>query len=290
MSAAGQPLELHSAGGDAQAVIDIALEASTGIGLDEGEVRAFVVPAGARVQVVDQEPLLAHPRRAKGTVRLFTPAALVAYVKRHIDTSTTIWADVERRRIAAILNDHEGGGAGPDASSYPGWRDHQALLELRHPPPWRRWMARNGRIGTQQEFAEHIEESLSDIVTPPAAEMLELAQSFQAAKSVAFRTDRRLQSGQVQLTYEETIEAKAGQRGEITIPQTFRVALQPFEGMDLYSVEARLRYRLRDGQLAIGYVLERPEDIVRAAFEEVTGQIGEATGVDVWAGDPFPDE
>lgn len=286
MSAAGERLELHAAGSDAQAIIDVALESSTGIGLDEGEVRAFVVPAGARLEVVDQEALLDRPRRAKGSVRLFTPEAFVAYLKRHgagEDTyHATIWADVEHRRIAAILNDHDPEG--------PGWRDHRALLQLRHPPAWQRWIARNGRIGTQQEFAEHIEESLSDIVSPPAAEMLELAQSFQAAKAVSFRTDRRLQSGQVQLTYEETIEAKAGQRGEITIPQTFRVALQPFEGMELWSVEARLRYRLRDGQLAIGYVLERPEDVVRDAFKLVTAQIGEALSVDVWAGDPFPDE
>jgi uncharacterized protein YfdQ (DUF2303 family) len=116
--------------------------------------------------------------------------------------------------------------------------------------------------------------------------MLELAKSFQATKGVTFRSDKRLDNGQVQVLYEETIEAKAGQRGEMTVPPVFVLALQPFEGSDTYRVQARLRYRISDGTLTIGYVLDRPEDVIRAAFDDVLAEIETTTELTAYRGTP----
>ncbi len=141
-------------------------------------------------------------------------------------------------------------------------------------------------MGREAPADELVEEGLEDIVEPPAAGMLEVAQSLQAAKSVAFRSGTRLQDGQVQLVWEETIEAKAGQKGDLTIPEVFVLGLCPYEGSDPFRVRARLRYRINDGALQMGYVLDRPEDVLEAAFGVVKDRVEAETGIVVWAGVP----
>jgi uncharacterized protein YfdQ (DUF2303 family) len=177
-----------------------------------------------------------------------------------------------------VVNGHEAEAAG--------WSDHRATLRLRHTPEWKRWIERDGKIEGQTKFAEHIEDCLADIVEPEAAVMLELAQHFQAAVKVNFRSAKQLSDGQRQLVYEETVEAKAGQRGEIVIPGSFVVGVAPFEGSVGYKLNARLRYRLSDGQLLIGYVLDRPDKVIRAAFDDVLAEVETATGLQAFAGTP----
>src|SRR4051812_33205317 len=47
------------------------------------------------------------------------------------------------------------------------------------------------------------------------------------------------------------------------------LAIAPFDGCDPYKVTARLRIRLRGGDLKISYLLNRPADIELAAFRDV---------------------
>lgn len=129
----------------------------------------------------------------------------------------------------------------------------------------------NGKMMPQGAFAEHIEDGLDEIADDGAAMMLELAQTFHANTGVAFKSSTILASGQRQIQYEETTTAKAGQKGDITIPQEFVIGLAPFEGSDAYRVRARFRFAVRDGSLSIGYKLARPHDTLkpRGFFELV---------------------
>lgn len=49
-------------------------------------------------------------------------------------------------------------------------------------------------------------------------------------------------------------------------------------------MNARLRYRIDEGQLLLGYALDRPDEVARSAFLDVRTAIGDATGYDVLAG------
>lgn len=151
------------------------------------------------------------------------------------------------------------------------------MLVFRHTPAWKRWAAYDGRLLGQSDFAEHIEASLPDVRVPSGADLLELAQSFQANTSVRFESSRDLGSGERQLVYREQVEAGAGRAGNITIPKQFELGLAPYEGSGLYQVSARLRYRITEGRLHLGYVLDRPEDVLRAAFDDVLRQVQEQT-------------
>lgn len=266
--------------GDTQAIIDVAQEAAEPSELEAGRLYSLLVPAGGAHVVFDTDDRLDRPPRKTGHPTFFTAASLSEYAVLHDDEPRALYADVDNRRIVAVLNGHGASGRGS------GWGDHRATLCLRATPEWQRWMARDGKIEGQTRFAEHVEDCLADIVEPEGAVMLELAQHFQAAAKVNFRSAKQLADGQRQLVYEETIEAKAGQRGEITIPQHFVVGVAPFEGSAGYRIRARLRYRLAEGTLYIGYVLDRPDKVVRAAFDDVLAEVETTTGLKSFAGTP----
>jgi uncharacterized protein YfdQ (DUF2303 family) len=255
---------------EAAAVARVTLRAARPTVLEEDTSYAFLTEDGVEV-VHGREPLDA-PLRKTGTVRLLDADSFAAYVLKHADDDATeLYADPRTPSVTAVLNGHR---AAPDST---GHGDHRALLVFQPTPSWQRWAAHDGKLLTQVQFAEHIEASLPNIVTPPGADMLELAETFQAHTKVQFVSSTHLGSGQRQLTYREEVEAGAGPRGDIVIPKEFELGLVPYEGAHRYKVTARLRYRINDGRLQLGYVLDRPEDVQRNAFDDVLTQVQAAT-------------
>jgi len=108
---------------------------------------------------------------------------------------------------------------------------------------------------------------------------LEMAETFEASKSVQFKSGNRLKDGQRQLTYVETIDARAGTSGSVNIPDSILLNLSPFDGADPVVMGARIRYRIDGGNLRIGYVLDRPDLVLRSAFDAVLEGIEEQTGI-----------
>jgi uncharacterized protein YfdQ (DUF2303 family) len=138
----------------------------------------------------------------------------------------------------------------------------------------------------QEDFAEHVEDGLDEIVDPDGAYMLELAQTFHAHTNVEFGQAVVLASGERQFTYVENTSAQAGKRGELTIPKELKLGIAPFEGTQPYKVIARLRYRLQGGTLKLGYKLVRPLDVQRAAFNDTVAWIEEDTSHSILRGIP----
>lgn len=208
----------------------------------------------------------ARPQRSTGTVQVYDADSFAAAVSQRAEAAETVlYVDAAANQLTAVLND--------DIDGTPGFRDYRVVLCLRPTPEWQAWFQGKG-LGDQERFAKRIEDGEREIETPPAAEMLTLAQTFHAAKDVRFKSGHRLQDGQHQLQWEETINATAGAAGSAKIPETFTLALAPFVGSAIYRVYARLRYRIvskgeRAGELSIGYELVRPEDIMSEAFTAV---------------------
>lgn len=268
---------------DTQAVIDTAIRAAAPNELDnDGRLYTVVVPADGKVQVIDVEEHLEKfretPRRKIGTYNVHDAESFNAYVAKHGDDSTEVWADVKAARITGVLNAHENGAA------YPRWEDHRVVYAVQHTPAWLAWAKLDGHMGDQSTLAEHLEDRALDILSPSAADMLELAQTFQATIGVTFESSKRLSSGERQLEYREQVDAKAGKAGQLGIPDSFVIAMRPFEGADPFKLTARLRYRITGGTLRIGYKLERPEDMLREAFLTVVENVAEGISVPVFRG------
>lgn len=271
---------------ETQPIIDTAIASAEPFALEPSARYAVVVPGGGdnpgELQIIEpaEDRLLDAPRRPKGTTTVFDVDSLAVLWDKHSHELSEVFADPLRFVITAVLN---ADGGSQEAA---GFRDHRIQLICKKTPAWDAWLAHDGALRDQTVFAEFLEDRLHEIEQPSGAEMLEIATSFQASSKVEFKSAVALSSSTRALQYEETTAAKAGQTGQLEIPATFVVALQPFEGGAAYRVTARFRYRITNGKLQIGYRLERPEDVLRTAFNDVREAASEATGKQVLFGAP----
>lgn len=263
---------------DTQPIIDAAIRGAEPHSLDdEGRFHSLVSPDGSFKLVdldkVRDEAEYAHkPRRKTGTYRVHDAQSFVEYLAKHHDADTEVWADAVSAKITGVIDAHE-----LTDGTIPGARHEEHLVEysVLLTEAWKAWSRLDGQLIDQESLAELFEARSIDIVSPSAADMLELAQSFHATTSSSFESSKRLSDGQAQFEHRQDIDASAGKKGQLTIPASFDLALKPFEGADAFKVTARFRYRITNGVLRIGYKLDRPEDVLRQAFLSVVENVEE---------------
>lgn len=257
-----------------------------------GDVETVLAPPGWSVTTHDHEKLAPTPRRSHGVVTVRDAEGFMLAVQQRQTGPVSVYADeatagviydersVTPRRsvpsLVAVLNDDQGGT--------PGWRDHIVCLELERTPEWLHWLSRDGRLSPQHDFARHVEDGLREIVAPSPADMLDMAQSFQAITNAKFRGGQRLKTGERQFTYDEEVTAKAGAESQITIPDEFTLEVAPFYGAEPARVRAAFRFQLRQAELTLGYKLDRPHEVERAAFRAIMSAVSEQMGVAIIAG------
>lgn len=192
----------------------------------------------------------------------------------HSPGELEVWADVDARTITAYLD----GGHG--------WRRHSATLRLKHSREWQEWTKIDGQMMGQTDFAQFIEDHISTIAQPDGAQLVDICQTLQANTKVDFKSSTILKDGARQFRYEETTEARAGQRGDLTIPGELLLALRPFVGSTRFAITARFRYRLTDGVLRLGVRLSEPDATVETAFDQVLAEVAEQVPVPILSGRP----
>src|SRR4051812_41033976 len=96
--------------GETQAAIEAGLVAAGSDDLADGKLHAFVIPATAKVELVDVvERLAAHqanPERKRGTFQAHSADSFVAYLAKHRLSETEVWADVHGQKVIGVLNAH----------------------------------------------------------------------------------------------------------------------------------------------------------------------------------------
>lgn len=244
-----------------------------------------VVPNNQTIRTVDLERYLEQPRRPRGDVTIADPADFCTFVRRLEGTHTTVWANQDVHTITAVFNDHGETDDG-DAEGYAGWRDHTATLRLKIDPDWADWAKFDGKLDSQEWFAEFLEDNARSVVEPDAATMFEVARFFQARSNSDFTRAIRLDNGDVQMSYVEQTEAKVSTPigGNYEVPTSFTVRLAPFIGAPPQVLTARLRWRIREGRLFIGYQLLRPDLVVREAFQDAVATVNGAVNSPVMLG------
>lgn len=223
---------------------------------DKGEVR-----------VIDTDAFADAPRHKEAKRSVTDATSFVTYVNRHADDRTEVYAHTNTSKVVAVIDAHN--EAGGDA----GWQKHRVTLDLEHSKPWLAWAAVDGKLFDQGDFADFLDDRYIDVIDPDAARMIDIATTFQAKTKVDFDSGVRLDSGDVKLSYTEETAAKAGHKGNIEIPKKVQLALRPYVGGPIYSIWANFRYRLRGGSVLLGFKLERPENILEAAFADIVTEI-----------------
>jgi uncharacterized protein YfdQ (DUF2303 family) len=262
-------------------VRDLALDAAVPNKLEPGSIYGWLSDGKVHLTDLTGDAYRELPGRKRGTVTVRDVASFAHYFERHADADTEVFADLDEATFTAVLDAHKTDGAR--------WQQHRLVLQLKHTLPWKTWLSQDRRMLTQQQFAEFVEDNARDVAPGgrvTAADLLEIAQSFQAATKVAFQSGKRLASGQTQLVYQETVDAKAGSRGEIIIPSEFDLAIVPYEDCPPAIVPARFRYRLDGGDLRLGYFLADPARIAREAVAQIGEKVAHECTVMVMQGRP----
>lgn len=219
---------------------------------------------GGAQRVVDLQDYAELPRpSATRRATVYDPASLAAYTTRYSRLNRArLIHDPQALTVTAIIDDD-------------GWRAHTCTLALEKTIEWKEWLAVDGSLMDQQRFAEFIEGRLTDFLTPTGADMLEVAQTFEASEQARWVSGTRLSSGETRLVYEQSIEAKAGTSGVLDVPSHITIGVEPFQGAGVYQLGARFRYRLKQGGIVMGLALDRPHDVARLAFTEMSNAIRE---------------
>lgn len=236
---------------------------------EQGCIPFVVVPTDYDLKSL--EPMLEKPNRIENKVNLLTSDSFIKYINRFVDPRTVIFADQTRTRVTAILDYHE-------TNSDPEWTQHRAIYDCPQSDPWKEWDRNNKSTMDQLKFAEFIEARISDIAPigehnkgPSGTELLAMVLAFQETRKSEFKAVRRLQDGTFNFAFSD--EKSGG--GNASLPEILKLSLPVFHNGDYYAVDARLRYRLRDGDLSLWYELIEPKNIIEAAFKTVVANIGE---------------
>ena len=217
------------------------------------------------------------PARKRGSIELHDAASFIIYCEdQAASTEGYLYAITEKRCIVAVFNDHQAG---------PGWQDHRATLALNLTREADLWMRNNGQQMEQEAFATFLEDNIADVVEPSGETLLKIALTLQAKTDVNFRSSRRLDNGQVQLQYVETIDARAGD-GSLEIPREFTIGIRLFKNEAGYKLRARLKYRLGNGKVKFWYELDRPLDAIEDAFKGKADEVQEKCGYPLLYGVP----
>ena len=253
---------------------------------DYKDAAPFVVlrlPNGEeKVQFLSER--LTDPVRKTGTVKLKDADSFIAYYAIH-GNGMPVYATLTPARFLAVLNEH-----GKDKA---GWRDHRADFQVAHSREWETWSKHNGAgaaFNSNESFALFLEDNAPDIVKPDPTTMLAIALNFRIKADVGFSVAQRLEDGNIDLAYNNLVTAGATNQagGKVKIPEQFTIDVPVFDGIAArkYKVDARFRYRLREGKLTLWYELVRPHKTIEQAFSDIWTEIQKATKAPILHGVP----
>ena len=232
-----------------------------------------VVPKDYKIESL--EAYLPRPLRIVQNVTLHDAESLIAYLREFAEIAQTqIFFDAERETFTAIIDYH---------NAAPAWCDHVATFTARRSVEFTTWMNGNRKQMTQIEFARFLEENMPDIVEPNSAELLQVALTFEAKKSVEFSSGVRLNNGQIQFAYDEVVRGTA-QKGTIEIPEQFVLGVSIHVNGPAYRIPVRLRWRLQEGKVVFWYEVVRPHRFIEDALKEIRARVVTETAVPLLAG------
>lgn len=235
-----------------------------------------VIPTGQKVENLKG---FYPPKRIERSVELLEAGSFCDYVNRFKMPETLIFAQVSEEGVefTALLDYHH---QAPQLS--PGRCLHRATFTALQTPEWKVWLASDRKAMAQVAFAEFLEENSNLFVSPSGADLLELVRSLHGHKNARFNQSVRLDNGAQCVSFDEDIEVNASiknQTDKLSLPPTITAGIAIFQGMDKYSVTARLKTRIPDRKLFLVYETIQLQALVRANILDLVKQVAEKTTI-----------
>ncbi len=185
-----------------------------------------------------------------------------------------LWADIDARKITAILDGMDG------------LRKHTATLTLKTSREWDEWLKVDGKLLPQVEFAQFIQDHISTIGEPSGALLVDICETLVGSTDVQWKSQQLDRSGQRQFVYEEVVNGQAGAKHDLKIPTELTLVLRPFQGSEQLLITARFRFRLSGGAVQLGVKLVEPDRVLEDAFDRVVDEVQGLVPVHVNHGRP----
>lgn len=262
---------------ETDALADIVEAAHEPIYTDAGEkfmvVREHIANGSDRVVVVDlaseHERHSDRPFRTRRTTTLGDVDSFLAYLARYWRPDESVAYRTGQLRVVAIV---DGDPVGIDGVA--AWGSHKAALTLRLSDRLTPWRENDRQLLAQQSFVEFLEDHIGDVTDPDAADLIELVQWLSGHTQTSWSSAISTKDGARRLTWEESMTAggKVRQGGSQDIPgeMTIRVPLfQNDRAPEYVDIAARLRIRVRDGQVRLGFILDNLDTLIEYRMDWV---------------------
>ena len=211
------------------------------------------------------------PARKDGTARVTTLESFIDLTDRHKTAHSVLFANTDWKKpsLMTIVDYHEKRSAGdPDNGK------HRILYEFPLSIEWQAWVAQDKQPMKQAEFAEWLEDHITEIATPhedestywngllggkvaAPNELQMLSRGLKISAETRVKSNVVLSSGEGELTWEEEHRDASGQK--LVVPNLFIINLPPFFMGEKARVPVRLRYRLVAGSVTWFFQLYRPD-------------------------------
>lgn len=166
------------------------------------------------------------------------------------------------------------------------WRDHFLLYwKGQHTISARDWLDKDEKPFSQDDFALFLDKHINDIASPKDATDVRLAgcptqadlynfvTTLEDSKGQKFSRKVNVQNGDVSVSLER--ESDDGTKQRLKLFERFAINIQLFEGFPIYQVTAKLRFRVKDGQVVFFYDIEGLEELFNLnrdwAVEKIKG-------------------
>lgn len=239
-----------------------------------------VVPDGYRIETL---PRVGTPERPKGFVKLRDAASFIRFFMDHASDQSRIYAALDPARFLAVFDDfYVNDDDELTLDHQANWREFRASFDVPPSREWQLWNAASRKQMGQLAFAEFLQDNLPDVIQPDGADLLQLALNFEASQAGTFVATQRLQDGSHNLQWRADNNAS----GSVKLPEQIVLSIPVFENEAPREIHARLRYRVKEGALAIWFELIRPHKVLEAAFRATWARIAEETGAVILLGSP----
>lgn len=248
------------------------------------------------------EEFRSRPERRKGTASAQTLLSFVDLVKRQMDADSAIFADMNWKapKFTAVIDYHRLEGA--DGSHEPRWLGHRIEYAFPIWEDWKKWIAFDGQVLGQVEFAAFIEDRIADLAAPAEAErtfleemfktkiadpfeVLQLSRGLSVTVNAQVVSARNLQTGEAEIVYQET-HNDGGGRKTLSVPGLFMASVPVFHSGMPVRVPARLRYRAKEGGIKWFFQFWRPDYYVTEQIRKDRDAVQVETGLPVYEGAP----
>ena len=252
------------------ASIDAARLASPLIALGDGRLR-MMAPTGYQIaDVTDPERL---PAFIDQKIALDDADSLIAYANRFSDPRSILIADQDAGTVRAVLDWHRDNSEG--RAPHRQTAAHRATLVLRDSEEFKRWNAMQGDLHDQADFAQFIEENVTDVESPDHSVLLEICRDLEASTGSAFKSGTRLDNGDRSFRYETETRITS----DVTVPTEIALSIPLYLGEPPVTLRAKFRFRATPTGLKLGFRWHRVEYQRQATFRAMAFNVAEQTGL-----------